>query len=71
MKWVSSVGNKGQTKLEFLGSNFTLFKGNRVQFLFKLLGGQKKKFWEWNLDPYNPFVYPILRTLYILDLRGM
>jgi hypothetical protein len=43
MKWVSSVGNKGQTKPKFIVSNFTLFKGNRVQFLFKPLGGQKEK----------------------------
>jgi hypothetical protein len=58
MKWVSLVGNKGLTKPEFLISNFTLFKGNRVQVRFKLLGGQKKKILAMN--PYNPFVYIML-----------
>jgi hypothetical protein len=42
MKWVSSVGNKGQTKPEFLISNFMFCKGKRVNLPFKPLGGRKK-----------------------------
>jgi hypothetical protein len=68
IKCVSSVANKGQIKPEFLISNFTLFKGNRVQFLFKLLGGQKKKILVMN--PYNNIcIY--YTTPYTLGLHGV
>jgi len=56
MQWVSSVGNKGQTKPEFLVSKFRLCKGNSVHLLFNRQAVRKKS-QEWILITSSIYAY--------------
>jgi len=66
MKWVSSVGNKGQTKPEFLVSNF---KVHTLQGSISVQTVEQSEKKNLALDIYNPFVY--YTNLYILGSRGV